>query len=78
MIHDDLRVEWIRQQVSSNFNLTGCPDSFDELLCRADGEEEQKIIRFLDDVAQKRLLFFKTIREEEIEVEIPGGKLTAS
>lgn len=79
MVHDDLRVEWIRQCVSAGFNLPDGPNCFDELLSRRDGEEEEKIIHFLNVVSEEDspscLLFFKTIREEEIEVEIPVGKL---
>ncbi|XP_044053526.1 dynein axonemal heavy chain 10 isoform X1 [Siniperca chuatsi] len=75
MVHDDLRVEWIRQRVSAGFNLPDCPNCFDELLSRRDGEEEEKIIRYLNIVSEEDspscLVFFKTIREEEIEVEIP-------
>ncbi|KAK2837262.1 hypothetical protein Q5P01_014474 [Channa striata] len=75
MVHDDLRVEWIRQRVSAGFNLSGCPNSFDELLNKNDGEEEQKIFRFLNVVSEEDssscLFFFKTIKEVEIEVEIP-------
>uniref|UniRef100_A0A672KU77 Dynein heavy chain 10, axonemal-like n=1 Tax=Sinocyclocheilus grahami TaxID=75366 RepID=A0A672KU77_SINGR len=49
------------------------PDSgcFEELLSRGDGEEEQKIIHFLNVVtgeeAPSALFFFKNIREEEVE-----------
>ncbi|XP_069379878.1 dynein axonemal heavy chain 10 isoform X1 [Paralichthys olivaceus] len=72
MVHDDLRVEWLRQRVSAGFNLSKCPECFDELLSRGDGEEEQKIIRYLNVVSEEDspscLLFFKTIREEEVEV----------
>ncbi|KAM9858629.1 dynein axonemal heavy chain 10 [Aulostomus maculatus] len=74
MVHDDLRVEWIRQRVCAGFNLpdTNC---FDELLNRGDGEEEEKILRYLNIVSEEDstscLLFFKCIREEEIEVEVP-------
>lgn len=78
MVHDDLRVEWIRQRVSAGFNLRKCPDCFDELLSRRDGEEEEKIIRYLNFVSEEDspscLLFFKTVREEEREVEVPVGK----
>ncbi len=55
------------------------PDSgcFEELLSRGDGEEEQKIIHFLNVVtgeeAPSALFFFKNIREEEVEVTIPVG-----
>uniref|UniRef100_A0A4W6G9Y8 Dynein axonemal heavy chain 10 n=1 Tax=Lates calcarifer TaxID=8187 RepID=A0A4W6G9Y8_LATCA len=75
MVHDDLRVEWIRERVTAGFNLWDCPNCFDELLNRGDGEEEEKIIRYLNVVSEEDspscLLFFKTIREEEVEVEIP-------
>lgn len=78
MVHDDLRVEWIRQRVCAGFNLTD-PGCFDELLGRGDGEEEEKIIRYLNNVSEEDstscLLFFKSIREEHIEVEIPAGEL---
>lgn len=80
MVHNDLRVEWIRRGVSAGFSLSGCPGCFDELLSRSDGEEEQKIIRFLNFVSEEDspscLLFFKTTREEETEIEISLGKLT--
>lgn len=79
MVHDDLRVEWIRQRVSAGFSLPQSPNCFDELLERGDGEVEEKIIRFVNFVSEEDspscLVFFKTIREEEIEVEIPVGKL---
>lgn len=78
MVHDDLRVEWIRQRVCAGFILPDC-NCFDELLSRGDGEEEQKIIDFLNIVSQEDssvcLLFFKTIIEEEVDVEFPVGKL---
>lgn len=77
MVHDDLRVEWIRECVSAGFNLPYGPNCVDELLSR--GDEEEKIIRYLNVVSEEDspscLLFFKTVREEEIEVEIPVGKL---
>uniref|UniRef100_A0A3Q3MNV8 Dynein axonemal heavy chain 10 n=1 Tax=Mastacembelus armatus TaxID=205130 RepID=A0A3Q3MNV8_9TELE len=79
MAHDDLRVEWIRQRVCAGFNLSGRPNCFDELLSRGDGEEERKIIRYLNVITEEDspscLLFFKTITEET-EAEIPAGKLT--
>lgn len=73
---DDPRVQWIRNRVYSCFYFPE-PGCFEELLSRGDGEEEQKIIRFLNEVtdeeAASTLLFFKGVREEEIEVEIPIG-----
>ncbi|XP_060895064.1 dynein axonemal heavy chain 10 [Labrus mixtus] len=75
MVHDDLRVEWIRQRVSAGFRLPEGSNCFDELLSREDGEEEEKIIRYLNVVSDEDspscLVFFKTIREEETEVQIP-------
>jgi len=76
MAHHDPRVEWIKNAVCVLFDL---PDSgsFEELLSRGDGEEEQKIISFLNIVTEEEapstLFFFKNIREEEVEVEIPVG-----
>lgn len=78
MVHDDLRVEWIRQRVCAGLNLqeSRC---FDELLCREDGKDEELIISFLNIVSKEDrslcLLFFKTVTEEEIEVKIPVSKL---
>uniref|UniRef100_A0A3P8UAE7 Dynein axonemal heavy chain 10 n=1 Tax=Amphiprion percula TaxID=161767 RepID=A0A3P8UAE7_AMPPE len=75
MVHHDLRVEWIRQRVSAGFNLTSCPECFDDLLSGDDGEAEGEIIRYLNVVSEEDssscLLFFKTMREKEIEVEVP-------
>lgn len=72
MVHEDLRVEWIRRRVCAGFNLTTCK-CFDELLSRADGEEEEKIIRYLSIVSNEDsslcLLFFKTATEEERGIE---------
>ncbi|KAL7391500.1 hypothetical protein ABVT39_010104 [Epinephelus coioides] len=79
MVHDDLRVEWLRQCVSAGFNLPDSPNCFDELLSREDGDNEEKIIRYLNVVSEEespsRLLFFRTIREEEIEIEIPVDRM---
>uniref|UniRef100_A0A4W5NCU9 Dynein axonemal heavy chain 10 n=1 Tax=Hucho hucho TaxID=62062 RepID=A0A4W5NCU9_9TELE len=76
---DDPRVEWIRNRVYSCFYLPE-PGCFEELLSRGDGEEEQKIIRFLNEVTEEEsastLLFFKGVNEEEIEVEIPIAHLS--
>ncbi|XP_009299843.1 dynein axonemal heavy chain 10 [Danio rerio] len=79
MAHDDSRVEWIKNAVCVMYDL---PDSgcFDELLSRGDGEEEQKIKHFLNVVTEEEvaltLFFFKNVREEEIEVEIPAANST--
>ncbi|XP_027024931.2 dynein axonemal heavy chain 10 isoform X2 [Tachysurus fulvidraco] len=77
MALDDPRLEWIRDRVYAAFYLPE-PNCFEELLSRGDGEEERKIIQFLNQVTEEEftsaLLFFKTIREEEVEVMIPIEK----
>lgn len=79
MVHDDLRVEWILQRVIAGFDLYDRPECLEELLNRGDGQEEEKMIRYLNLVSEEEspscLLFFKAIREEEIEVKIPVGKV---
>ncbi|KAM4746443.1 dynein axonemal heavy chain 10 [Anableps anableps] len=78
MVHDDLRVEWIRQKVTAGFSLRKYPECFDELLRREDGEEEDKIIYFLDfesdEDSSSCLLFFKIVREELVETKVPLKK----
>ncbi|XP_043967273.1 dynein axonemal heavy chain 10 [Gambusia affinis] len=78
MGYDDLRMDWIRERVSAGFNLKNSPECFDELLNRGDGEEEMKILHFLDHVSDEDspsfLLFYKTIREEEVEIKVPSKK----
>lgn len=76
MALDDTRLEWIKQRVDSAFYLPE-PNSFEELLSRRDGEEERKILQFLNQVSEEELtsalLFFKRIWEEEVEVVITAG-----
>ncbi|KAL0979348.1 hypothetical protein UPYG_G00183960 [Umbra pygmaea] len=75
---DDPRVEWIRNRVYSCFCMPE-PGSFEKLLSRGDGEEGRNILRFLNEVTEEEstslLLFFKGVREEEVEVEIPIAHL---
>lgn len=81
MVQEDFRVEWIRQRVCTGFNL---PDRhyFDELLTREDGEDEEKILNFLNYHSQEDfslcLLFFKTTPEEETEGKYQVSKLGKS
>lgn len=76
MALDDPRLEWIRDRVYAAFYLPE-PNCFEELLSRGDGEEERKILQFLNQVTEEgstsALLFFKRIWEEEVEVMIPIG-----
>ncbi|KAJ3602265.1 hypothetical protein NHX12_030024 [Muraenolepis orangiensis] len=73
MVHDDLRVEWIRARIFSYLYLPN-PDCFEGLLSRGDGEDEQKIITFLNKVTEEEsasaLFFHKGVREEEVEVDV--------
>lgn len=81
MVNQDFRVEWIRQRVSTGFNM---PERhhFDELLRREGGEEEEKILNFLNYQSQEDfsicLLFFKTIPEEEVQGECQVSEMSAS
>lgn len=76
MALDDPRLEWIKERVYAAFYLPE-PNCFEELLSRGDGEQERKILHFLNQVTEEEftsaLLFFKTIWEEEVEVVIPTG-----
>ncbi|XP_053327864.1 dynein axonemal heavy chain 10 [Spea bombifrons] len=73
MALDDPRMEWIRDRVYCAFSLSD-PACFEELLNRKDGEHEAKLLRFLNETSEEEgasaLLFFKSIREEEVDVEI--------
>ncbi|KAL4646656.1 dynein heavy chain 10, axonemal [Arapaima gigas] len=76
MARDDLRVEWIRNRVCCAFHLTD-PAPFEELLRRGGGDGEREILQFLtelsDEESPSALFFFKSVREEEVEVEVHGG-----
>lgn len=78
MAENDPRLQWIRDRVSAGFHLSKHPECLDELLRRDDGKEKDKILHYLNDVSntdsQSVLLFFKTVREKEIEVKLPLGK----
>uniref|UniRef100_H2LCS2 Dynein axonemal heavy chain 10 n=1 Tax=Oryzias latipes TaxID=8090 RepID=H2LCS2_ORYLA len=75
MAENDPRLQWIRDRVSAGFHLSKHPECLDELLHRDDGKEKDKILHYLNDVSntdsQSFLLFFKTVREKEIEVKLP-------
>ncbi|CAH2295752.1 dynein heavy chain 10, axonemal [Pelobates cultripes] len=73
MALDDPRLEWIRDRVYGAFGLSD-PACFEELLNRNDGQHEGKLLKFLNETSAEEgastLLFFKRVREEEVEVEI--------
>uniref|UniRef100_I3N0B0 Dynein axonemal heavy chain 10 n=1 Tax=Ictidomys tridecemlineatus TaxID=43179 RepID=I3N0B0_ICTTR len=70
---DDLRVLWMRDLVYSAFSITD-PQLFEELLNRDDGEAEDVILHFLNQMSDEEgaatLFFYRTAVPEEVEVEI--------
>uniref|UniRef100_A0A8C9TU55 Dynein axonemal heavy chain 10 n=1 Tax=Scleropages formosus TaxID=113540 RepID=A0A8C9TU55_SCLFO len=77
----DPRVEWIRNRAFAAFQLSE-PVCFEELLRRldGDGDGERKILQFLNELSEHEspsaLFFFKSVREEEVEVEVLTGRTT--
>ncbi|KAG8456021.1 hypothetical protein GDO86_001999 [Hymenochirus boettgeri] len=73
MALDDPRVEWVRDRVYYAFGLAD-PYCFEDLLYRDEGEQEGKLLRFLNETSEEKgvsaLLFYKSVREDEVEVEI--------
>ncbi|XP_069475795.1 dynein axonemal heavy chain 10 [Ambystoma mexicanum] len=70
---DDLRVVWLRDRVYAAFSIsdTSC---FEELLSRGEEDNGQSLLHFLNETSTEEyatsLLFFRTFREEQVEVEI--------
>ena len=74
---DDVRVEWLRDKVNYSLNISD-PEVFEELINRDDGEYERVLAKFLNETAEEgkaAAIFYKRIREEEIEVEVEVGKI---
>ena len=72
---DDVRFEWLRDKVYSALNITD-PEVFEELLNRDDGEFERALAKFLNETPEEgksAAIFYKKLREEEIEVEVEVG-----
>ena len=75
---DDVRVEWLRDKVYHSLNISD-PEVFEELINREDGEYERVLAKFLNETAEEgkaAAIFYKRIREEEIEVEVEVGEKT--
>uniref|UniRef100_A0A452SER6 Dynein axonemal heavy chain 10 n=1 Tax=Ursus americanus TaxID=9643 RepID=A0A452SER6_URSAM len=70
---DDLRVLWMRDRVYAAFRITD-PQLFEELLNRNDGEGEELILHFLNQISDEEgastLFFYRKVVPEEVEVEI--------
>lgn len=73
---DDLRIEWLRNYVYDALDINE-PQVFEELLTQDDGEAERTIGQYLNQTDtsdnQKALIFYKTVREEEEEIEVECG-----
>ncbi|XP_071945421.1 dynein axonemal heavy chain 10-like [Antedon mediterranea] len=68
---DDVRFEWMRDRVNDALDIDD-NEVFEELLSRDDGEFELQLAKFLNETPEEgraAAIFYKTIREEEIEVE---------
>lgn len=73
---DDPRFEWVRNQVYKGLGIEES-EVFDELLERDDGEVERDLGKFLNDTPDENessILFYRILREEEIEVEVEWGE----
>ena len=74
---DDPRIEWIRDQVNLALDISD-NGVFDEFINQDDGAEERVFATFLNDTpveGKEALLFYKIVKEEEIEVEVEYGNL---
>lgn len=73
---DDPRIEWLRDKAYLALDLKD-PVAFEEMLERDEGEAERLISKFLNETPEDHedaLLFYKTMVEEEEEVEVECGK----
>lgn len=69
---DDLRFVWLRDKVYSALDIKD-PEVFEEFISREDGESEMKLAQFLNQTEEDEdyaLIFFKEIKEEEIEIQV--------
>ncbi len=77
---DDPRIEWIKNKVYSTLEISD-PEIFEELLNRDDGEAERAIAKFLNETPSENelsLMFYKSLKEEQEEIEVEYGKLLKS
>ena len=73
---DDPRIEWLRDQAYLALDLKE-PQIFEDMLDRDEGDAERLILKFLNETPEDHedaLLFYKTMEEEEEEVEVECGK----
>lgn len=70
---DDLRYLWMRDKVFSGLDIIDEGEVFEEFMQRDEAENERKIAAFLnqaDEDEDNALIFYKELKEEEIEVQI--------
>lgn len=69
---DDIRYLWLKDKIFGGLEI-GDIDVFEEFITRDEGENEMRIARFMNQTEEDddfALIFYKEIREEEIEVQI--------
>lgn len=72
---DDPRIEWVRDRIYAALDVKE-KEVFEELLEREDGEFERRLGKYLNDTPEEgetSILFYKTVREEEEEIEVECG-----
>lgn len=74
---DDIRYQWIRDKVFASLNIEE-PEVFEEFITRNEGENEKAIANFMNQTEEdddSALIFYKELKEEEIEVQIELSKI---
>lgn len=69
---DDIRYLWLKDKVFGGLEIEDI-DVFEEFITREEGENEMRIAKFMNQTEEDddfALIFYKEIREEEIEVQI--------
>ena len=69
---DDVRYLWLRDKVYDGLEIKDS-EVFEEFLNRDENENEMKIARFMNQTEEDddfALIFFKELKEEEIEVQV--------
>jgi hypothetical protein len=74
---DDIRYIWMRDKVFTSLNIEEA-DVFEEFMGRNEGENEKVIANFMNQTEEdddSALIFYKELKEEEIEVQIELSKI---
>ena len=73
---DDNRYLWLRDKVFDGLDIVET-DVFEEFISRDENENEGKIAKFLNQTEEDEdyaLIFYKELKEEEIELQIELSK----